>query len=206
MATGGVYLVADGTGGEEASRVACEAFAEHLNTEALRPDRWAAHMTELVHRAHAEVLPLGGETLAGSTLSALVIHDGIATVAHVGDSRVYRYADGELVCLTRDHSVVQQLVDAGELDAEAMRTHPQRHLLTQIVGYGEVPEVFVHQEAVRDSGRYLLVTDGITQALEDDAIRAILASEPDSDRAVQQLIAAAAASDDNATAIVVEIR
>jgi serine/threonine protein phosphatase PrpC len=208
--TGGLYIVADGCGpagrGRDASQRACEAFAEHLDTRALTADRWASHLQELVARADAAVRPLRtDEGIVATTLTALLLHEDVAYLAHVGDTRAYRREGDTLVQLTLDHTVVQQLRDDGQLGAEELRDHPQRHLLTSAVGHFDAASrALVHREELRDDVCYLLVSDGITRVLDDQGMLDILQEETDPVRAVERMVARAEAEgDDNATAIVV---
>ena len=211
-AVGGLYIVADGTGpaarGAIASQRAIEAFAEHLDLEALTEEAWREPLTAALAAANDRVGSINDGTVEGTactTLTAVAMVRGVAYIAHVGDCRVYRHHAGALAQVTHDHSVVQRLIDSGDLDAAAATTHPDRHLLTSMVGAREaVPEVFLHRERVAPGVRYLIVSDGIVRGLTDDEILQILDAEPEADRAVAQIVAnAEATSDDNATALVI---
>jgi serine/threonine protein phosphatase PrpC len=208
--TGGLYIVADGCGpagrGQDAGQRACEAFAEHLDIGALTAGRWAGHLQELVARADAAVRLLRtDEGIVATTLTALILHEGVAYLAHVGDTRAYRREGDTLVQLTLDHTVAQRLRDEGQIGAEALRDHPQRHLLTSAVGHLDAASrALVHREELRDDACYLLVSDGITRVLDDQGMLDILQEEPDAVCAVERMVARAEAEgDDNATAIVV---
>ena len=97
-----------------------------------------------------------------------------ATLAHVGDSRVYRWRAGRLDCLTRDHSWVQEQVDAGRLTAARARTHPRRNLLTRALSATAVPVTDIGVVPLAPGDRLLLCTDGLPLALRDDEIEAIV--------------------------------
>jgi protein phosphatase len=210
-ASGGLYVVADGMGdderGAEASARACEVVAEHLDPAQLRPDRWARHLEDLVDAANEAVLALrepGGSL--GTTLAVLVLHEGVAYLTSVGDTRIYRHRDGALLRLTLDHSLIQGHLDAGTLAADDVQDHPDRHILTSAVGVRDgVPEVFVHREEIPPGSRYVLVSDGITRVLDDEDLAELLDRATDPAQAARSLVEAAETlTDDNATALVVD--
>ncbi|WP_246855164.1 protein phosphatase 2C domain-containing protein [Cellulomonas sp. Y8] len=133
-----VFLVADGMGGHEAgdvaSRLAVEEFGALAGRTAVDPSDLHACFRSAARRIRgAFERREGGTTVAGVALGE---HDGAAhwLVFNVGDSRVYRWADGELAQLTVDHSVVQELVDSGALSRDAAEQHPERHVLTRALG------------------------------------------------------------------------
>jgi protein phosphatase len=133
-----------------------------------------------------------------------------ATVAHVGDSRIYRWRGGRLDCLTRDHSWVQEQVDAGRLAEAEARTHPRRHLLTRALTGSPTPVTDIGVVPLEPGDRLLLCTDGLPLALRDDEIEAIVGgtygSEPGA-TACDALVSAAnlAGAPDNVTVMVVGI-
>ena len=112
----------------------------------------------------------------GTTLSALVIarDQGRAVIGHVGDSRVYIYDGGGLQQLTRDHTWVQQQVEAGALAPEDARGHPWAHVLSQALGVGDAIACDVIEREVAPGQVYLLCTDGLTTMLPDFAIERML--------------------------------
>jgi protein phosphatase len=130
-------------------------------------------------------------------------------MAWVGDSRLYRMRGARLEQLSRDHSYVQALVDAGELAAEAVATHPQRHVRAQCLGGATPDGIEVEAETIpaEPGDRLLLCTDGLTGELADARIEGLLAAEPDDRRAAQALVdaALAAGGHDNVTVIVATV-
>lgn len=126
---------------------------------------------------------------------------------NVGDSRGYRLRNGVLTQLTRDHSAVQELLDAGIITEAEARIHPQRNLITRALGAGgnAVPDTQFHNP--RPGDRYLLCTDGLTGEVEHSAMEQILAHVPDRAAAVHQLIDAALASGgrDNISVIIIDV-
>ncbi len=133
-----------------------------------------------------------------------------ATVAHVGDSRIYRWRAGRLDRLTRDHSWAQEQVDAGRMSEAEARTHPRRHLLTRAVSGGAPPVTDIGIVPLAPGDRLLLCTDGLPLALRDDEIAAIVGgkyADAPGATACDALIGAAnlAGAPDNVTVVVIEI-
>ena len=112
----------------------------------------------------------------GTTLTAVIVDNGDIAVGHVGDSRLYQFRDERLERLTRDHSLVEELVRRGELDPEDVETHPQRAIITRALGPSPEVEPETFTTVARDGDVYLLCSDGLTTMVRDDAIREILRS------------------------------
>lgn len=112
----------------------------------------------------------------GTTLTALVIRDGIAYIGHVGDSRAYLVRDNVIYQLTEDHSVVGELVRMGMLTEKEARVHPQRNLLTQAIGTVPAISVKVVDTKVEPGDRYVLCTDGLTGAIDNSTILRVVGS------------------------------
>jgi protein phosphatase len=210
-----VFLVADGMGGHEAGDVASRIVVEeltaltgagHVDPEAVR-GALAACDERVRALTDDDGLPLG----AGTTVAGVVAveHDGhpFWLVVNVGDSRVYRLADGELAQVSVDHSLVQELVDDGLLDAAAARSHPQRNVITRAVGGagGFQPDYWLLPPVAGE--RLLVCSDGLTNELEDAAIRDVLVAESDPTTAVNRLVrqALGAGGHDNISAVVVDV-
>jgi protein phosphatase len=110
----------------------------------------------------------------GTTIVAVAFHGNRLTVAHVGDSRLYRYRQGTLQQITEDHSMVQELLRRGLITAEEARTSINRNLVTRALGVDPVVEVDVREETFQDGDLYLLCSDGLNDVLTDDEVAAIL--------------------------------
>lgn len=182
---GRLVAVADGMGGhrsgEIASRDACNALHEYyaLRRHGERVHELARLLSDLVYRIDRRLRwrSLQDPALAdmGTTLSCLVLTGRHSLIAHVGDSRIYRLRRGHLSCLTRDHTLVGDLVSEGELAPEEAGRHPLRHLLTQAVGAGEPLEtVQTRIDRLQPGDRFLLCTDGLHTAVTTDGISAQL--------------------------------
>lgn len=203
-----LFAVADGVGGvaggEIASAMAVDVLSEGVGVPSTR-------LVSLFHRAHglirARATNGAQSQRMGTTLTALVIEGGVARVAHTGDSRAYLYRQNRLELLTRDHTRVQEMLDAGTITPEQARVHPHRHVVTSALGASEDVRVDEVTFPLRDDDRILLCTDGVYGALDGAEISTTLGTFPDpgaaSERLVQQ--ANAAAGDDNATAVVVDV-
>ena len=167
---GVLLVVADGmggaAGGERASVTALEALA------ALEVgDAPGSALVEGIVEANARVHALGEEDAslvgAGTTVVAALVRGAGAWVAHVGDSRAYRYRAGALERLTSDHSYVQEEIDAGRLSEEEAREHPRRNLITRSVGSREEVEVDVLETELREGDALLLCSDGLWGMVDD---------------------------------------
>lgn len=169
-----LFGVADGMGGaqagEVASKIAAEALAGGLD-ESLAPEpRLAAVVSKANREIHDRSLADAELHGMGTTMTVLLLGDDEVTIAHVGDSRAYRLRDGELTRLTRDHSLVGEMVRRGALSEPEAEKHPQRSILTRALGPDADVEVDVHTHGARDGDLYLLCSDGLTTMVSDEAI------------------------------------
>ncbi|WP_028472731.1 PP2C family protein-serine/threonine phosphatase [Nocardioides alkalitolerans] len=217
-----VFVVADGMGGhddgEVASRFVVEEFGRLTDAgcdstrgaELVIATLQACHDRLMEHREHKRAD--GHENwFAGTTaVVALVVEDeGVPKwlLANLGDSRLYKMTDGELDQVSVDHSVVQELFDAGEITAADMHTHPRRNVVTRSLGGPafDHPDFFLLPLASAE--RLVLCSDGVSGMIDDDEIGRILADSPDPRDAAERVVAAAveAGGRDNATAVVVDV-
>lgn len=207
-----VFVVADGMGGaqagEVASRTAAEVFEEEGQGEAGTPEQMLTHMTrEANRRIHDLSRRDSTRRGMGTTLTAAMLSDGGVSVAHVGDSRAYRWRDGELSQITHDHSLVAELQRSGQLTAEAAEHHPQKSIITRALGPEPVVEVDAHTHAARDGDVYLLCSDGLTGMISDDEVSAILRGSDTLAAAAEALVRAANQSGgrDNITVVLFRV-
>ncbi|MEA9986104.1 PP2C family protein-serine/threonine phosphatase [Subtercola sp. RTI3] len=207
-----VFLVADGMGGhqagEVASALAVDAFASLAGSASVTP-------TELrlaFDRARSAILAIAstGPRTAGTTVSgvALASNEGAAywLVFNLGDSRTYRLNDGVLEQISVDHSVVQELVDEGELDRAAAAAHPGRNIITRALGGGGDSRPDYWLVPVEPGDRIMICSDGVSGELEDDAVTRILLAEADPQAAATRLVheSLLRGGRDNLTAVVVD--
>jgi protein phosphatase len=128
-------------------------------------------------------------------------------LVNLGDSRIYAVSRGALHQVSTDHSVVQELVDSGQITEAQAAEHPERHVITRALGGPRLEPADHFLVPVGDAERLLLCTDGISGLLDDDEIGAVLTQTADPRDAADALVAAAlrAGGDDNATAVVVDV-
>ena len=212
----GIFVVADGMGGhaagEVASEMAVETISQGLQGVVGRSDAEAAHMIRLaIHRANAEIFQRTVDEPEkrgmGTTATALVINRTRYMVGQVGDSRAYLLRDGRLTQLTKDHSYVQEQVDAGYLTPEQARTHPYSNVITRCVGANSdvVPDIYVG--TLHTGDLFLLASDGLTGMLEDHELHGILNTNETPARLVDLMVGEANRKGglDNITVLVVRI-
>jgi protein phosphatase len=206
-----VFAVADGMGGaqsgEVASRIAVETFEAGLPADGT-PEARLAELTRIANR-QIYALSHAGEEHAGmgTTLTAAMLDDSQVAIAHVGDSRAYMFRDGELVRLTRDHSLVDELVQRGKLTEQQAQEHPQRSIITRALGPEPEVEVDTWSYPVRTGDVLLLCSDGLTSMVSEPLIARILTSEPTLAGAADRMIREAndAGGRDNITVVLVRI-
>ena len=206
MPESGIAILADGMGGHLAGEVA-SAMAIDKVTHSLRqaftaappagnekhePSQ-AAALVEAIQAAnsaiHAASMNRPEQAGMGTTIVAATFHDQLLTVAHVGDSRLYRYRHGVFKQITEDHSMVQELLRRGLMTPEEARTSVNRNLVTRALGVDSLVEVEVKEHNFEDGDVYLLCSDGLNDVLLDEEIAAILEQHlSDLDTATQQMI------------------
>lgn len=223
----GLYVVADGMGGyqggEIASATAIEAIREFFRANeeddsvtwpfGLR--RELSLMQNMVRVAvrsanHAVMTQRKGELAnMGSTVVVLALRDDRAVLAHMGDSRIYRIRRGRIELLTRDHSLYNELADAGANDLGPPSEFPYRNIVTRALGFstsaGDEPDLGTEVPYPEDV--YLLCTDGLYESLDDETIVGIVRGADDLDAACDKLVELAyeRGSNDNITAVLVRV-
>jgi len=215
-----VFVVADGmgghSGGDVASQIVVEEFARLAADD--DPARGAEHVADAFSRAQARIVGYGEAHRAatpgwhsGTTavVAVLVDDNGVTKwlLANLGDSRIYRITGGRLEQISVDHSVVQELIDAGEITPDQATVHPQRHVITRALGSPEGIEPDFFWLPLGSVERLLLCSDGVTGMIEDAEIEDILQTTPDPGDAAERLVRAAVAAGgrDNATAVVIDV-
>jgi protein phosphatase len=205
-----VVAVADGVGGHAAGEVASSVVINALvHMEKTRQDGpLDAALAEAVVAGNADLGFVAGrrpDTRGMSTTLTAVALGDVYAIANVGDSRTYLLRDGELTQLTRDDSLVQELVEAGQLTEAAARTHPQRSIVLDALDGGPRTAVGVTTAPAQAGDRLLLCSDGLTDLVDDDALLEALAlpREAAADRLVE--LALAAGGRDNVTVVVADV-
>jgi len=178
----GLWVVADGMGGHDAGDVASAKVAEALLNLPIvyGLDQLVESAIGALKRVNHELIALAasdhGSRTIGSTVVGLAIADGHFRCFWAGDSRAYRVRGDQIAQLTRDHSLVQDLVAAGMLEAEEARDHPNASVITRAVGVVEELKVDTVSGEVRSGDQFLLASDGLTRVVEDHELAAVLSS------------------------------
>ena len=206
----GLWAVADGLGGHAAGDLASGLAMEAL--AALSPGLQGRDLMMAAHRAldrvnrdllaHAEARSL---EMVGTTICLLLASGGFHAVLWSGDSRAYLVRDGRLTCLTRDHSLGNDVTDSDGAAAVA-RLGAMAERLVSALGVEDLPRIDKHSGPTLAGDRFLLCSDGLYRSLDDSQLLSLLASGPIEDRAAALVAAAlAAGSRDNTTAIAIEV-
>lgn len=197
----GVAVLADGMGGYNAGEVASGMAVDHLNgavcahVRASGVDGLAATLCEhalganrAIHHAANNNPEYSG---MGTTLVMGVFRGDRVWMGHIGDSRGYRLRGDKLVQLTRDHSLLQDYLDAGLMTEEEAATSDLRSVVTRAMGVEPQVELDVQEQQVEPGDVYLLCSDGLSDMVDDATLRELLLAEPDLQRAADTLVAAA---------------
>ncbi len=204
----GLVAVADGMGGHQAGEVASATALEALRAavtsgEGIRDAVTSANDAVYDKSTTDERLRGMGTTLTAATLAT----GGTLLLGHVGDSRAYLLHDAQLERLTTDHSLVEELIQAGEITPEEAEADPRRSMITRALGIEPDVDVDLVPTQLSNGDRLLFCSDGLTGMVSEDEIRTILTEEHDSNAAARRLIAAANAAGgiDNITVLVVDV-
>jgi protein phosphatase/serine/threonine-protein phosphatase Stp1 len=205
----GLWAVADGAGGHDCGEVASGMIAETLQAipEGLPAAALLAEIRSRIEATNAALVDAavarGAHSVIASTIVVLVIRDGHFACLWAGDSRAYLLRDGALQQISRDHSLVQELVDAGAISPEEAENHPRANVITRAVGATREPlELDKVSGPIRPGDRFLLCSDGLSKTLPEPELASLVAGHAPAGA----MIAAALARkvNDNVTAVVVE--
>ncbi|UUT34470.1 PP2C family protein-serine/threonine phosphatase [Microbacterium elymi] len=212
VATSPVFLVADGMGGHQAGEVASATVIDEFSRLIGRPSVSVEDLRTTFDRARlgVERLPNAGGAGAGTTLTGVAIADidgdGYWLAINVGDSRTYRLSQGEFEQISVDHSVVQELIDRGELDQAQATRDSRRNVITRAIGAGSDGDPDYWLIPAEEGDRMLVCSDGLTGELNHERIDAILREEANPQAAATRLVHEAIlhGGRDNITALVVD--
>ena len=210
-----LYVVADGMGGHAGGDIASALATQHVaKIDDVYPDSDQAisSLLEAMREANRNL----SDTVSkfnylagmGTTMDAVIFTGDIANIAHIGDSRVYLMRDGKLTQITKDHTFVQQLIDAGRLTEEEALVHPRRNVILRVLGdTSEEPEFDIHQIEVQPGDRLLLCSDGLCGVVPNYLIEENM-KVANLDEAIELLIDEAKeyGAPDNVTVLLLEIR
>jgi serine/threonine protein phosphatase PrpC len=211
-----VFAVADGMGGHVGGAQASELAVTRLAEVAQGPTVSMEAIQSALEQADKDIMALGADvdplSKPGTTVAGLALteHDGETCwlAFHVGDSRIYRWSpESGLEQVSTDHSVVQALVDAGAITEERALTHPQRHMITKALGFGDRGGADYSYLPVEREQRFLMCSDGLTGELLDARIGELMASDVDDQRMAESLVATAVepGAQDNVTVVLVTV-
>ena len=210
-----IFAVADGVGGAEAGEVASQTAIEVLD-EAFRHQTDDADIEDLmelaIQRANASIHQMAQEhakfSMMATTIVALHLKGNIATIGHVGDSRLYRLTpDGQLHRETDDHSIVEEEVKAGRMTPEQAANHPSKNVISRALGAEQGVEVDMKTIEVEDGTEFLLCSDGITRHVSDNELRQLMVVSNNLDDVCNELKRRCyeRGAEDNLTVIVVRV-
>ncbi len=215
----GLFLVSDGMGGERGGALASNIVAEDLPVMIeTRLDKLKSHsprairslfkktLIEQSKQVQMEGTSESGYKGMGATVVMALLKEGRAYIASLGDSRIYRFRRGKLMQLTKDHSVISELLHRGKIEPEEAEDHAAAGQITRYIGMEEKVVPYVRTFTLKEKDRLLLCTDGLTDMIDDGAITEILAGETDCQSASDVLVDAANAAGgyDNVTAMVID--
>ncbi|AEK71921.1 Serine/threonine protein phosphatase 2C (PP2C) [Thermococcus sp. 4557] len=210
-----LLAVADGMGGHLAGEVASKKATEILK-ETLKHNKFADPeevFREAIKRANEVIYQMGHDPAhpewynMGTTLTAAIVRGNTATVANIGDSRTYLIRpDGSIKRITKDHSLVQELIDKGEITPEEARKHPQKNVITKALGISQTITIGrndIKKVGIQKGDYLLLCSDGLSDALPDSEIARTVLAAPSLEEAVKILVEKAYGygSDDNITVV-----
>jgi protein phosphatase len=214
--TRGLFIVADGMGGHAAGEVASEMAVQIVQRElvpvqSLDSDDAVQIVARALRKAnraiHDRTLTEVDKQGMGTTASVLLVAGARYVIGQIGDSRVYLLRDGSFSQVTKDHSYVQEQVDAGFLTPEQARYHPYSNVITRCVGASQDVEPDIYRGEVREGDLFLVASDGLTGMVDDRRLAQLLTSRAEPDRKVQSLISEANGRGglDNITAIIIQV-
>jgi protein phosphatase len=215
----GLFAVADGMGGHATGELASslaihiitqKALSELATMQSLTAEEHRSWLKQTIQAANQEVYKTRQNAASdmGSTLVCALCLGHQAYLAHIGDSRIYLLSDGDIHQLTEDHSLVQHLVNIGQISAEDARSHPQRNVIYRTLGDKPQVEVDIYSQSVLPEDRLLLCSDGLTGVLDDRSILTIIQESDHPQNACDNLVEAAnqAGGGDNITVVLVEVK
>lgn len=178
-----IALVADGMGGHNAGEVASKMACDLMLDYCLK--NWKQHSPEVlldkaIKNAHEKIIASGTSNAEhkgmGTTTTSVIIHQEVCYIGHIGDSRVYLLRNGQLTQLSTDHTLVNQMFENGEITAEQRDHHPMKNVLMQALGTTPTiePQISSKGWPITEGDRFLLCSDGVCDALNDEDIKDLL--------------------------------
>jgi protein phosphatase len=203
-----IWLVADGMGGHDHGELASAMARDSI----LHYYKQGKTLKQCIIKSNQSIIDnsyeRGGDLPMGTTIVILAANDDKYQVAWVGDSRIYKYTQGQLQPISIDHSYVQELVDQNLITEDQARTHPHRNVVTQALGVTDNSEIKISlsEGEIKAGDKFLLCSDGLTEEVHDSLIEEILKKPLHPQEASDQLTVAALKSggSDNITVVIIE--
>lgn len=190
-----LLMVADGMGGHNAGEVASQlavSTAQEYVISNKNESRFDDLLRQAIEAANARIFEASQANPAyermGTTIVAGIVEEGRLWTAHVGDSRIYLWRNGELKRLTKDHSIVEELMDKGVLSPEEAEDYPDRSAVTRALGVESSVAVDLGRFRLRDGDKVLLCSDGLTKMISDELIAQTIRPEGACKLECEQLI------------------
>ena len=210
-----LYCVSDGMGGLAYGKATAEIVKDQMNLyfDLLNKKNLeinCENVENIIKKISHNIQIMGnveyGQTLYGATLTGIVLKEEKAILMNVGDSRVYRYYDGNLVQLTKDQSLVQRFVDQGRISQEQAKVHPMRNMILEFMGKAPNVHPLVNEIDLNDQEIYCICSDGLFSMVSESRIQEILESNQCLNDKCQQLVSEAneAGGKDNISIILIE--
>jgi len=190
-------MLADGMGGHQAGDVASKTAVNEIGdqwekTKISNSEKAAKWLVKTIQEENTAIYQAGQATPEfsgmGTTMEAVAIFDDDFTIAHVGDSRIYALAQQQLIQLTDDHSLVNELVKTGEISKEMAANHPQKNIVTQCVGMPGTIEVDVFSQLIDATNYLLLCSDGLTNMVSEEEITQLILTSSTTEEAIEKMI------------------
>lgn len=188
-----VFAAADGLGGHRSGEIASHMAIDYIINHLSKVDNYfdSAEMNRFVNEINAEIVrtSIHNPDLSGmaTTLTLCIVGKGRLSITQIGDSRAYRIDKSGITRLTKDHSLVQRLIDEGRLTEEGARKHPQKNVITRALGTDSSIESDLYVYPVNAEDTFLVCTDGLYNMVKESEIRRIIQKNPPQE-AVRQLI------------------
>lgn len=211
----GLHVLADGMGGHLAGDVASKSAVDYVKNHFYRQPQLVedmpTYLTTIVGEVNEHIYKLAKSNEKyknmGTTLIVAYIDDSKLYYAHVGDSRLYFYRQNKLIRLTKDHSLVEELLSAGEITATEAQQHPQKNIITRAIGVADKVEVDTGCQSLQEQDLFLICTDGLSNMIDDEQLKKMLGEEPNIGKLADSLISEANKNggSDNITVVIGQI-
>lgn len=208
-----VMGVCDGVGGYAGGGIAAQSVWELFLAEDPETLADAEHLARVLHRCEEIVqdkkTAMPEYSAMCTTIAGCAFCDNAIAFFHSGDSRIYRHDSWGLAKMTKDHSIVQEMVDMGEITPEEALVHPRRNIISRCIGAGgPAPEIYISGKPVNPGEKYLFCSDGLWECVKDDEIKEVLDSDMPLAQMVDVLVEKALSngSDDNTSVCICSVQ